>query len=209
MQGGAGRRTGLSARRARRTKSRGYSRPRQTMEDQSILKSAVLRASLMPLLLSNLCCPDMFAKYHVASSQAHFILTKIFWGSLWHFIWQPVGCPFPIIFLFPDPFFSNVTKAKQIQRASHILRAAATPTPPLLKSPWHIWGLTVGCSNVMRNSNSCQFLWGLFQSMLRSLQCWLVRSSSSSLSSSIHSPSNCGLDGIGQWLLFCSEMHGR
>ena len=54
------------------------SRPKQTMADQSILKSAVLRASPMPLLLSNLCCPDMFAKYHVASSQAHFILTKIF-----------------------------------------------------------------------------------------------------------------------------------
>ena len=50
MQGGAGRRTGLSARRARRTKSRGYSRPRQTMADQSILKSAVLPASPMPLL---------------------------------------------------------------------------------------------------------------------------------------------------------------
>ena len=49
MQGGAGRRTGLSARRARRTKSRGYSRPRQTMADQSILKSAVLPASPMPL----------------------------------------------------------------------------------------------------------------------------------------------------------------
>ena len=53
MQGGAGRRTGLSARRARRTKSRGYSRPRQTMADQSILKSAVLPASLMPLFLSS------------------------------------------------------------------------------------------------------------------------------------------------------------
>ena len=50
MQGGAGRRTSLSARRARRTKSRGYSRPRQTMADQSILKSAVLPASPMPLL---------------------------------------------------------------------------------------------------------------------------------------------------------------
>ena len=49
MQGGAGRRTGLSARRARRTKSRVYSRPRQTMADQSILKSAVLPASPMPL----------------------------------------------------------------------------------------------------------------------------------------------------------------
>ena len=49
MQGGAGRRTGLSARRARRTKSRGYSRPRQTMADQSILISAVLPASPMPL----------------------------------------------------------------------------------------------------------------------------------------------------------------
>ena len=51
MQGGAGRRTGLSARRARRTKSRGYSRPRQTMADQSILKSAVLPASPMPLFV--------------------------------------------------------------------------------------------------------------------------------------------------------------
>ena len=49
VQGGAGRRTGLSARRARRTKSRGYSRPTQTMADQSILKSAVLPASPMPL----------------------------------------------------------------------------------------------------------------------------------------------------------------
>ena len=44
---------GLSARRARRTKSRGYSRPRQTMADQSILKSAVLPASPMPLLTDN------------------------------------------------------------------------------------------------------------------------------------------------------------
>ena len=52
MQGGAGRRTGLSARRARRTKSRGYSRPTQTMADQSILKSAVLPASPMPLYCS-------------------------------------------------------------------------------------------------------------------------------------------------------------
>ena len=53
MQGGAGRRTGLSARRARRTKSRGYSRPTQTMADQSILKSAVLPASPMPLFQKN------------------------------------------------------------------------------------------------------------------------------------------------------------
>ena len=52
MQGGAGRHTGLSARRARRTKSRGYSRPRQTMAGQSILKSAVLPASPMPLFVS-------------------------------------------------------------------------------------------------------------------------------------------------------------
>ena len=50
MQGGAGRRTGLSARRAQRTKSRGYNRPRQTVADQSILKYAVLPASPMPLL---------------------------------------------------------------------------------------------------------------------------------------------------------------
>merc|ERR1711990_972565 len=49
MRGGAGRHNGLSARRARRTKSRGYSRPKQTMADQSILKSAVLPASPMPL----------------------------------------------------------------------------------------------------------------------------------------------------------------
>ena len=52
-------------------------------------------------------CWERFAKYHVASSQAHFILTKIFWGSLWHFIWQPVKCPFPIIFLFPSHFESG------------------------------------------------------------------------------------------------------
>ena len=60
MQRGAGQPTGLSARRARRTKSRGLylqqllsnadqSRPRQTVADQSILRSAVLPASPMPL----------------------------------------------------------------------------------------------------------------------------------------------------------------
>ena len=62
MQGGAGRRTGLSAQRARRTKSRGYSRPRQTMADQSILKSAVLPASPMPLLPEKPTCWKLFGE---------------------------------------------------------------------------------------------------------------------------------------------------
>ena len=121
MQGGAGRRTGLSARRARRTKSRGYSRPRQTMADQSILKSAVLPASLMPLFCSteqwhHKASESLFSSLYQKKKSLNFASS-----GLWHLkvgmetpendfqIYRPINDPWHSVFvLWP---FKRVKRA--------------------------------------------------------------------------------------------------